>query len=51
VQRPDLVELFLLHPFLHPAKEGCSPPVAMHDAPTNDLLTFKNRTLTGDTFK
>jgi hypothetical protein len=20
-----------------PAKEGCSPPVAMHDAPTNDL--------------
>ena len=32
-----LLELLPLHPFLHPAKEGCSPPVAMHDAPTNDL--------------
>jgi hypothetical protein len=32
-----LWSFFPLHPFLPPAKEGCSPPVAMHDAPTNDL--------------
>jgi hypothetical protein len=37
VQNPDLAELLPLHPILHPAKEGCSLPVAMHDAPTNDI--------------
>jgi len=32
-----------------PAKEGCPPPTAMHDAPTD--FNPQKRTLTGDTFK